>query len=472
MGKVWIDVTTTMNWNRPAVGILRVEQELIKYALSKKDNVRFFIYENQHFSELEPKIVQEKVYYEYSEKKNNLKGKEQIIVKKSGKLGFSLRRLRNSVFFFFKSIYEFFMAFTNDDAYNHINHMNHIHYQVFKQRLKTRIKRLLFKKPKQETIKQEITDQKLELNNNFNDGDVIMSIGLSWDHGGKFRDFYTLKKRIDVKVIAMCYDLIPIKFPNLFLSLENASNFERYYDSMTWASDAVACISKSSQKDYVGWLNDKFMPEPVTKVVTLGSTIKSHEVERLSQSVKDIDQKFILFVSTIERRKNHESIIKAIQYLIDQGSENIPLVVFVGMRGWGVDDMLNDYDLNSDLQRYIKILNHLGDDDLSYLYQNCEFFLYPSFYEGWGLPVAEGLTYGKFGICSMTSSIPEVGGDLLDYVYPYDVIGWANRIEQYMQYPEQLKVKEDRVRDEFNEYTWNNFGSQMFEIAESIVDVK
>ena len=471
MGKVWIDVTTTMNWNRPAVGILRVEQELIKHALSQKENVRFFVYENQHFSELEPEIVQKKVNHVYSEKKSDIKVKEQLVVKKTGKIGFSLRRLRNSVFFFFKAIYEFFMAFIHDDAYNHINHMNHIRYQVFKQRLKSRIRSWIKSKPKQK-IKHQMPEQKSSLIYNFGDGDVIMSIGLSWDHGGKFIDFYTLKKEVNVKVIAMCYDLIPIKFPNLFLSLENAANFERYYDGMTWASDVVTCISKSSQKDYVEWLRDKFMPEPITKVVTLGSTIKPFDEDRLSQSVKDIDRKFILFVSTVERRKNHESIIKAIQYLIDLGSEHIPLVIFVGMRGWGVDDMLNDYDLNLDIQRYIKILNHLGDDDLSYLYQKCEFFLYPSFYEGWGLPVAEGLTYGKFGICSMTSSIPEVGGDLLDYVYPYDVIGWANKIEQYIKYPEQLKQKEDRVRNEFSEYTWDNFGSQMFEIAESIVEVK
>ena len=475
MSKVWIDVTTTMNWNRPAVGIVRVEQELIKYALENKSNVGFFIYETQCFSEIDRENVIKKVYQEFNQESVIKKAIPEVNKQSTNRtsfFGLSFRRIRNSFFFFFRAIYEFSMSFVNDNFYNRINHLNHIKYQNFKNGVKSRIRRVVHKNPQQQVPFTSNFKPKKPQSINLTNGDTVMSVGLSWDHGSKFRDLYDLKKVIDIKVIAMCYDLIPIKVPNLFISLEHSASFERYYDGMTWAADAVACISKSSQNDYIDWLTEKYMPRPYTKVVTLGSTIVPYDESKLSQTVKDIDQKFILFVSTIERRKNHETIIKAIQYLKDHESENIPLVIFVGMRGWGVGDMLNEYEMSIDLKKYIKILNNLGDNDLSYLYQKCEFFLYPSFYEGWGLPVAEGLTYGKFGICSMSSSIPEVGGDLLEYVYPYDVLGWASKIEQFMRYPEQLRVKEERIKSEFKEYTWNNFGSQMFDIAESIVNVK
>ena len=79
-------------------------------------------------------------------------------------------------------------------------------------------------------------------------------------------------------------------------------------------------------------------------------------------------------------------------------------------------------------QRSYRALGHANDAELRALYENCEFFVYPSLYEGWGLPVAEALAFGKFVLASDRGSIPEVGGDLVEYIDPWNASAWAEAI--------------------------------------------
>lgn len=465
MKKIWIDVTTTMNWNRPAVGILRVEQELIKHAIERKDCVRFFANDKDTFFEVSLDKITAKLSenHSFSKIRNEVK---KVEVNKKSLLKLNSLRLKAAIYFFLLSIYEFPLSFVNDESYVKLRSTHQFKFQQFKLAVKKTLKKTRDLGKSSKVQKKVSSSEYKQLNSIFDDGDTIISIGLSWDHGEKFRYFYDLKKAQNLKVISMCYDIIPIKYPNLTISRENYEKFESNYVSMTWASDTVLCISKSSQADYVEWIESRFLPMPKTDVITLGSTIKQFDIEKISENIKNINEKFIIYVSTIERRKNHETIIKAIQYLVDKKSEYIPRVIFVGMKGWGVNDLLNDYELHPTIKNHVSMYHDINDDDLSYMYKNCEFFVYPSFYEGWGLPIAEGLTYGKFGICSLTSSIPEVGGDLLDYVYPYDVVGWANKIEFYMKNSDLLEERQQMIKNSFTDYNWIDFGKKILAEAE------
>jgi glycosyltransferase involved in cell wall biosynthesis len=116
---------------------------------------------------------------------------------------------------------------------------------------------------------------------------------------------------------------------------------------------------------------------------------------------------------------------------------------------------------DSDVCSYIEIRNGLSDLALSELYENCMFTVYPSFYEGWGLPVAESLAYCKFCIASNTSSIPEIGGGLVEYFEPTNPVQLANLIMKYACNTKLVATKEYKIDMEYTRTTWEHTAKQV-----------
>ncbi len=85
--------------------------------------------------------------------------------------------------------------------------------------------------------------------------------------------------------------------------------------------------------------------------------------------------------------------------------------------------------------------------------RSCLLTVFPSLYEGWGLPIAESLAHGKFCLASNRTSIPEVGGDLIDYFDPSDADNALAKIERLLFEP-YLAAREARLRAEYRPHTW------------------
>jgi glycosyltransferase involved in cell wall biosynthesis len=297
----------------------------------------------------------------------------------------------------------------------------------------------------------------------FKAGDIYISMGLDWDQKN-LKYLYQLKQDIGFKILLFCYDIIPIHSPHLCVG-DVAPIFAKYFTDVAWCADKILCISDYSRRSLSQFLQEVGAPIPDLSVVRLGSEV-SEPVQPASASIIDILRKrYILFVSTIERRKNHETLYRAYTQLIDAGISKIPLLVFVGMPGWGVNDLLADLQFDPRIQPYIRILNHISDNDLAYLYRHAEFTVFPSLYEGWGLPVAESLAHGKFCLASNTASIPEVGGDLIDYLDPWDIPAWTEQLKYYFDHPEIVAEKEAKIRLQYRTTTWSE--TSAFILAEA-----
>ena len=176
----------------------------------------------------------------------------------------------------------------------------------------------------------------------------------------------------------------------------------------------------------------------------------------ISLEVEEVaSQPFILFVSSIERRKNHEVLYRAYHLLCKEGKRSqLPKLVFVGMPGWGVGDLLKDIELDPLTKGMIVQLNHVNDAELLRLYESSMFCVFPSLYEGWGLPVGEALSLGKAVLCSDRGSLPEVGGDLVRYVDPWSPRAWADEIFR-MAIDETWRLEsEQKAKAEYHLRTW------------------
>lgn len=296
----------------------------------------------------------------------------------------------------------------------------------------------------------------------INKNDTIITAGLDWDTNALFV-LERLKRIAGADIITCCYDMIPVKLVQ-FTCLPDISHNSEYYIKMALLSDVVLCISKSTESDFLEFCRSSGIEAPVTHIFKMGSMINKQEkfaIEKLpiSPELEWIKTKsYILFVSTIESRKNHAVLYHAYLYLLHVKkleTRELPFVVFVGMQGWGVNDFLTQVKADKSLSSKFIFMNKVDDNLLNLLYINSLFTVYPSIYEGWGLPVVESLSLGKFVLCSVTSSLPEAGGHYCEYVNPFNAEAWALAIIKYSSNSQLLKEKEAEIKSNFNQVSWD-----------------
>lgn len=142
-------------------------------------------------------------------------------------------------------------------------------------------------------------------------------------------------------------------------------------------------------------------------------------------------KKFFLYTGTIEPRKNILTLLQAYDRLERATKAHFPLVIS-GYKGWENEELLKLFKKGND-EGWLKYLGYTASEDLPLLYAAAKGFLFPSIYEGFGLPVLEAMASGVPVICSNASSLPEVVGDAALMHDPYDVQGYAESINLIIQ---------------------------------------
>jgi glycosyltransferase involved in cell wall biosynthesis len=293
----------------------------------------------------------------------------------------------------------------------------------------------------------------------FKNGDCFVTVGFNLG-AEQFNVLCAIRQRIDLRVISCCHDLIPWVRPDLTLD-RITRPFLRYLGELIQTSDHIVCNSACTARDLRHYLGTEPSP-PSISVIRLGSRIGQTQVATPSINISSIlDRPFILYVSTIERRKNHEILLDAYRGLLNQGITDLPVLLLVGMRGWGAERFFQKLDADPEVAEYAKLLHHVGDNDLALLYQKALFTVYPSLYEGWGLPVAESLAYGKLCIATNAASVPEVGGDLIQYCSPEDASAWGAAIFRFASDPGAIAAEEEKIRQGYRPPEWHETVAQI-----------
>jgi glycosyltransferase involved in cell wall biosynthesis len=162
---------------------------------------------------------------------------------------------------------------------------------------------------------------------------------------------------------------------------------------------------------------------------------------------------FVLAVGTLEPRKNLPRLVAAFGTLEDSLQERHPLVV-VGRSGWETGQTLAA--LRSLGHRCVA-LGYVADEDLGELYRRCDVFCYPSLGEGFGLPVLEAMAAGAAVVTSNLSSLPEVGGDAVEYVDPASVESIAAGLRRVLEDDGRRRELEQRGRVRARSFSWGRF---------------
>jgi len=134
----------------------------------------------------------------------------------------------------------------------------------------------------------------------------------------------------------------------------------------------------------------------------------------------------VLFVSTLEPRKNLPTLLQALRICIDRRPEAGYRLVIVGRRGWR-DDAIFQAARDLKLADHVLFTGGVGQYDLRWLYNACRLYINPSLYEGFGLPLLEAMACGAPCLAAATSSLPEIGGEAAIYVPPLEAEQWPIR---------------------------------------------
>ncbi|MCR5768058.1 MAG: glycosyltransferase family 4 protein [Lachnospiraceae bacterium] len=165
-----------------------------------------------------------------------------------------------------------------------------------------------------------------------------------------------------------------------------------------------------------------------------------------------LPEKYLLCLSTVEPRKNMSLLIRAYIDLFEENRIDADLVL-TGRKGWLVDEMYNN--IPSNIQPHIHFTGFIEDDHLPYIYKNSCLFVFPSIYEGFGIPPIEAMSCGTMVICSDAASLPEVCGDAVLYFKSNDLEDLKNTIIKSLSM-EQDEIEELKVRAKIlaNSYNW------------------
>jgi len=187
--------------------------------------------------------------------------------------------------------------------------------------------------------------------------------------------------------------------------------------------------SKTIVVDSISTKNDliKYFEIPAEKIYVIypGYKDNTRDVKKIKYA---IDFPYILFIGTMEPRKNVESIIKAYKRLKD--TQNIKQkLILCGKKGWLFENIFNLIK-KFELEKDILYFGYITNEEKKYLYKHADFFVYPSYYEGFGIPVLEAMSNGCPTITSNISSLPEVAGNAAILVKPDSEQELANAFKE------------------------------------------
>ncbi len=269
-------------------------------------------------------------------------------------------------------------------------------------------------------------------------------------------------------------DVAYLRFPDLY-NKDDLYQLKHWTKYSALKAKRIFTISQSSKNDIIKYYN--VVPKNVD-VTFLGINENKHTI---TTTMKEIEQKFgisgkyILFVGTLQPRKNIVKLIEAFS-LVKKNKEaervidNVNMVI-VGKKGWKYEEILEAPSVYG-VKECVSFLEFVDDDELTTLYKNALCFILPSLYEGFGLPILEAMRNDCPVITSNISSLPEAGGDAALYVDPNSSEDIAKTLTRVISDEKLRKSMIEKGKTQVKKFSWNKTASETLEGLEEVVHAR
>jgi glycosyltransferase involved in cell wall biosynthesis len=255
----------------------------------------------------------------------------------------------------------------------------------------------------------------------------------------------------------LIYDLAPLRHPE-WCEHGLIRLFRAWFESTLPLADYVFAISRATAADVAAYAREQGLPlrAPVVPIpLGTGFSAAPQSPATLRRQLP-APTTYVLIVGTIEARKNHMLAFRVWQRLLQElPAERVPTLVFAGRIGWLVQDLMQQIANTDHLQRRLIVIQSPTDAELGALYRGCLFTVCPSYFEGWGLPVTESLSFGKPCLIADRTSLPEAGGGLTRSFDPDDLHDAYRAIRTAVEDRTDLAQWQAQVQRDFRPLQWS-----------------
>ncbi|MBI4053891.1 MAG: glycosyltransferase family 4 protein [Candidatus Doudnabacteria bacterium] len=274
------------------------------------------------------------------------------------------------------------------------------------------------------------------------------------------------------KYIVTVHDLAIYREPRVFPARQGFS-IKYLVPKSVQRADRVIAVSNSTKKDI-----QEFFGVPEQKISVIYEGVDHarfsapHDISKVREHLKNtyqITKDYILFVGTLEPRKNLIRLLEGFYQLVSRQPQikKRYQLVLAGAKGWLYDEIFEEAK-NRNLQDMVIFPGYLPIHDLPKLYQGATFFVYPSLYEGFGLPVLEAMAAGTPVITSNNSSLVELAGGACELVDPYDTEGMSRALQRLVEDVDYRRKLSKRGKARAREFSWEKCAQETLAVYRGV----
>jgi len=245
----------------------------------------------------------------------------------------------------------------------------------------------------------------------------------------------------------------------------------KYYKKNFWkkasASDWIITGSNFTKQEIISYMG---FPEEKISVIyhavdhDLYKTYDKNILQGTKNKFK-LNNDFLLFVGSIEPRKNLLNLLKAYHFLSDELKEKYPLVL-VGFKGWENKEIMQEIEQEKE---HIKYLGYLSDEELAHVYNMATLFIFPSLYEGFGIPPLEAMACGTAVIASNVAALPEACGDAAEYIDPNNSHDISEKITTLLTDETKRNALVEKGFKHSKHFTWEKAAKEHMKVFQNLL---
>ena len=323
----------------------------------------------------------------------------------------------------------------------------------------------IMKKLDHSDLPQDYLDEQLQ-QNDF----ILVNLGTSWWIENYFLKLRELRKKYGIRYVPMIHDVIPLMTPE-HCSQPLVEEFCQWFSTLPFEVDGAVTNSHWSAMD-IRHRVAEFLPKAVFPIypIALNGDMRrdiSTRTVTTNDTIKYLippNSSFILCVGTLESRKNHLLLFRAWERLLaNHDAADVPVLVCLGKAGWLFDKAAEFLRARPALSAKIMLISSVTDQSLVALYQECLFTISNSFYEGWGLPITESISFGALPLIPCHTSLTEAGGRAAVYFRNDDLDDLYAKLQTLIFNAEERKRLSEHARAHSSLRSWK-------EVAREFVD--
>jgi glycosyltransferase involved in cell wall biosynthesis len=457
--RILFDISTSMRWTGPPVGIVRVERELAKWALRHHENCRFGFFDSdrqayrQVFSDHLPAILDGAVTVDTT----GMSDLSQTRRRRTDRVPRTLR----TPFLWLTQFRR--MALRSAGGLLLKGRSPAIEAAIAQLQLMIAGKKYrgMLMPPgggrRLIVSLAALTGAPMQLGSD----DVILFAGANWAHSnaGTIGDW---QKQVGVGLISLCHDVIPLLFPEYFRP-NDVELLQRHFDRVFAIASLNLVASKVVGSDIQEYCVGRGIAAGPVMQIPFGFDLPKGRTASAGPRLVPPSSRYIMLVSTIEPRKGH-CLIQAVwnRLLLERIPQELDLsLLLIGRSGWLVEDLIERL---QETDRVV-LMEDVDDASLGSLYDHASFCIYPSEYEGYGLPVVEALARGKPVLASDVGVVPELQSSLLKRLSPRDEEAWYQAIRTWLLNLDTVP----RPDGAFHHPTWDEAAAGVFNAIDGFI---